>query len=347
MPTTVIQIFVLLITAAAVAFAWTPAFTAFLYRHRLGKQIRDEKETPIYSALHAKKAGTPTLGGILIWGTAIIALAATWIVGKFVPAGFWHTLTFWSRSETYLPIGMMLLAAAVGLVDDLFNIKRRGAHGGGLRMRHRLLIYSAIALVGAWWFFAKLGWSSLHLPFVGGIDIGWWYIPFFVFIIVATSFSVNEADGLDGLAGGLLLANFTTIGAIAVIQGKYDLAGLVAVIVGALVAFLWFNIPPARFMMGDTGAMSMGVTLGVMAMLTNTALLLPVIALPFLIESISVIIQLLSKRFRHKKVFLSAPIHHHFEAKGWSESKIVMRAWVIAALTSVVGLILFLVDRSF
>jgi phospho-N-acetylmuramoyl-pentapeptide-transferase len=178
------------------------------------------------------------------------------------------------------------------------------------------------------------------------LEISWWYIPVFIFIIVATSFSVNETDGLDGLAGGTLMIAFIAYGIISFALGRYELAAFCGVIIGALLAFLWFNIPPARFYMGDTGAMSLGVTLGVIAMLTNSALLLPFIGFIFLIESLSVIIQTISKRCRHKKVFISSPIHHHYQAIGWPESKVVMRFWVIAALGAVLGLIIFFVDRQ-
>ncbi len=239
----------------------------------------------------------------------------------------------------------MLLSAMISLVRDVYHIHKRDAHCRGLKVRHRLLLFTVIAILGALWFFYKLDWTTLHIPFVGNRDIGAWYIPLFVFVIVGTGFSVDEADGLDGLAGGLLLACFVCYGAIAVIQGKMELASLIAVIVGALASFLWFNIPPARFFMGDTGAMSLGVTLGVLAMLTNTALVLPIIALPFVIDTASVILQTLSKRIRHRKIFLSAPLHHHLEAKGWSEPKIVMRSWIIGALSAVIGLIFVLIDH--
>lgn len=341
----ILQLFILVVVAAAITMVWTPTLTGFLYRHRLGKQIRDANETPIYSAMHAKKAGTPTMGGILIWGTTLMMVVSFWIISKFVPTGILHDLNFWSRSETYLPLAIFVLGALLGLVDDFYNVRQRGAHGGGMRVRHRLFLFTIIAVMGAMWFYFKLDWTTLHIPFYGNIDIGSWYIPLFIIVIVSTSFSVDIADGLDGLAGGLLLASFVTFGAIAVFQGKYELAGLISVIVGSLTAFLWFNIPPARFFMGDTGAMGMGVTLGVIAMLTNTAFLLPIIGLPFVFEAASVIIQVISKRVRKKKVFLSAPLHHHLEAKGWSEPKIVMRFWIIAAMSSILGLILVLIDK--
>lgn len=347
MTTQIVVIFTLLISSTIFAVVVTPILTAFLFRHRLGKQIRDANETPVYSALHAQKAGTPTMAGVLVWGTTVALGLVWWGLSFVVPHGLWHDLNFWSRSETYLPMGMMILAAIIGMVDDIYNIKRRGAHGGGLRVRQRLVLFAAIACIGAWWFVTKLDWTTLHMPLVGNFDIGLWYAPLFVFVIVATGFSVDITDGLDGLAGGLLLTAFTTFGVIAFMQGKVELAGFIAVIVGSLSAFLWFNIPPARFFMGDTGAMGLGVALGVIAMLTNSALLLPIIGLPFVIEALSVIIQVVSKRLRHKKVFISAPIHHHLEAKGWSEPKIVMRFWIIGSLSAVVGLTLYLIDRLY
>ncbi len=214
-------------------------------------------------------------------------------------------------------------------------------------MRHRLLIYTLIAISGALWFYFKLDWTVLHIPFLGYVQISWWYIPVFIFVIVATSFSVNETDGLDGLAGGTLLVAFASYGIISFVMERYDLATFCGVILGALLAFLWFNIPPARFYMGDTGSMSLGVTLGIIALLTNNVLILPLIGFIFVIESLSVIIQILSRKIFHKKVFLSAPIHHHFQAKGWPESKVVMRFWLISGVMAVIGLLIFFVDKTF
>lgn len=339
-----ITIFTLTVVAFVVTVLWTPALTHFLYRHHLGKQIRSASEAPVFAQLHAAKAGTPTMAGVLIWGTTAFLAAVFWLAHIFrVPQV--ETLNFISRRETYLPLGALLAAALVGLVDDIYNVRRIGAQGGGLRMRHRLLIYTTIALIGAWWFYAKLQWTTLHVPFVGNFDIGAWYIPLFVLVIVSTAFSVNEVDGLDGLAGGILLAAFGAFVFIAIAQGKFMLAEFLGVLIGALLAFLWFNIHPARFIMGDTGSMSLGTTLGIVAMLTNSALLLPVIGILLVAESGSVILQLSSKRFRHKKIFRSAPFHHHLEAIGWPETKIVMRFWIIAAVFSVLGVILFLIDR--
>src|SRR5680860_597572 len=274
-----------------------PLLTHFLYKYKLGKKIRNSGLTPIFSELHAHKAGTPTMGGILIWGTTLILIGFFFFLSELFPGGVFQQFNFLSRAETLLPLGALVATAIIGLVDDWLDVRNKGVFGGGgLKLRHRLMIYTLIALIGALWFYFKLDWTVMHLPFLGNFEIGAWYIPIFIFIIVATSFSVNETDGLDGLAGGTLLIAFASYGVIAFVMGRYDLATFCAVIIGALLAFLWFNIPPARFYMGDTGAMSLGVTLAIIAMLTNNALLLVFIGLIFLLESLSVIIQMLSKR---------------------------------------------------
>jgi len=330
-----------------VAFALTPLWVHFLIKWRLGKQIRAEG-APVFNKFHQKKEGTPTMGGLLIWITVLFLALFFWVLTKIGVNGIIGKLNFLNRSQTLLPLGALVASAIVGLADDLLGIFRIGPNGGGLKMRHRLLIYTAIASFGAWWFYSKLDWSTVHVPFIGNFDIGFWYIPIFIFILVATSFSVNETDGLDGLAGGTLMTAFGAYGVIAYAQGHYDLAAFCGVIIGALLAFLWFNINPAKFFMGDTGAMSLGITLGIIAMITNQFMLLPLIGFILVAESASVIIQITSKKLRHgKKVFLSAPIHHHLEAKGWPESQITMRFWIISFMTAAIGLIIVFLDRFY
>lgn len=334
--------------AFLLSFLATPLLTHFLYKHKLGKKIRNSGATPVFSSLHAHKEGTPTMGGILIWGAVLVLGLAFYLLAAIFPESLLARLNFLTRPETLLPLGALMAAALIGLFDDWLDVRGRGVlGGGGLKLRHRLLIYAVIALIGALWFYFKLDWTVFHVPFFGNFEIGPWYIPLFVFIIVATSFSVNETDGLDGLAGGTLLVAFAAYAVIAFSMGRYDLATFCAVIIGALAAFLWYNIPPARFYMGDTGSMSLGVTLGIIAMLTNSALLLLFIGLVFVIESLSVLIQIVSKRWRGRKVFRSAPIHHHFQALGWPESKVVMRFWVVSGIGAVIGLMIYLLDRHF
>lgn len=341
----VIRIFSITGITFLFAFIWTPVLTHFLYKYKIGKSIRDEG-SPVFTKIHKKKEGTPTMGGILIWLTVLITILVFSII-DFLNIPYIEKLNFLSRSETWLPLGSLVVAALVGLVDDFLNVYKIGPKGGGMRMRVRLMLYTLIAVGGAYWFYVKLGWDSIHIPAFGDIVIGFWYVPLFILVIVATSFSVNEADGLDGLAGGILLNCFGAYAVISFIQGHYDLAIFCGAIVGALLAFLWFNIYPARFFMGDTGSMSLGVTLGVVAMLTDTVLVLPIIALPLVLESLSVLIQLPYKKMTGgKKIFHSTPIHHHFEAIGWPEPKVVMRFWVISLISATVGVTIALMGMG-
>lgn len=340
---------ILFLTTLAFVFAmlWTPLLSNFLYKYKLGKKIRNGGMTPIFSQLHAHKAGTPTMGGLLIWVTTLLFAVIFYLISK-IPGNAWlEQLNFLTQKETFLPLGALVASALIGLFDDWLDVREKGVlGGGGLKMKHRLLIYALIAAIGALWFYFKLDWTVLHIPFFGNFEVGLWYIPIFIFVIVATSFSVNETDGLDGLAGGTLLVAYAAYGVIAFTMGRYDLAVLCGVIMGSLLAFLWFNIAPARFYMGDTGAMGLGVTLGVIAMMTNNVFILPFLGFIFVVESVSVIIQLLSKKIRGKKVFISAPIHHHLQAVGWPETKIVMRFWLVSGVMAVLGLAIFLLDRS-
>lgn len=333
---------------AAVAFvaalAWAPLFIRLLKRWKIGKSIRTEERTPIFSKLHAKKSGTPTMGGVLIWGTVLVLALVLYAVNYYWPESSLGRLNFLTRPQTLLPMGALVASAIVGLVDDYFNCKHIGPEGGGLRVRHRLVIYTAIAAVGAWWFSAKLDWDLLHVPFFGDYTIGLWYVPFFILVLVATAFSVNETDGLDGLAGGALMTSFGALAIIAFSQGKYDLAVFCGVILGALLAFLWFNIYPAKFFLGDTGAMSLGITLGIVALLTNSALFLPVIGFVFVLESLSVLAQITSRAVFKRRIFKSTPFHHHLEAIGWPEPTIVMRLWVVSMVAAAVGVALVLLD---
>jgi phospho-N-acetylmuramoyl-pentapeptide-transferase len=337
-----VRILGLAFIAFALTIAWTPLLTHVLYKYKLGKRIRNDPKAPIFSRLHNHKAGTPTMGGILIWGTMLVLILAFAAVNRFFPESPFAVLNFLDRGETYLPLGALLAAALIGLVDDLFDTWGKGPFGGGLRLRQRALLYAGIAAVGAWWFYDKLDWDLIHVPFAGDFSLGVWYIPFFFFVIFSTAFSVNEADGLDGLAGGVLMMAFASYGIISFSQGRYDLAAFTAVIAGALLAFLWFNVHPARFFMGDTGAMSLGVTLGIIAMLTNSSLLLPIIGIILVVESASVLAQVSSRKLLGRPIFLSTPLHQHFQAIGWPESKVVMRFWIVSAIAAGVGLIIAL-----
>lgn len=344
----VTTILILAFVSFVAALAITPALSDFLYRHRdrFGKQIRASTSAPIFEKFHRKKAGTPTMGGILVWGTVVFLALFFWLLGVTTDVALFDRLNFLDRGQTLLPLGALFIAALLGLADDIAGVMRRGPHGGGIPVRWKLLLYSLIGLGGAWWFFYKLDWDLLYIPFVGFFNIGVWYIPVFLFIIVATSFSANETDGLDGLLGGVLLVAFGALAVVSFHQDRIYLAMLCGAIAGSLLTFLWFNIYPARFFMGDTGSMGLGVILGVVAMLTNTTFLLPFFAFILVLESFSVLVQLFWRKVFSRKLFLSTPIHHHFEALEWSEPKVVMRFWIISAVFAVIGLVLYFMSMS-
>ncbi|OGE74139.1 MAG: phospho-N-acetylmuramoyl-pentapeptide-transferase [Candidatus Doudnabacteria bacterium RIFCSPLOWO2_02_FULL_42_9] len=341
-----IKIFSLAAISFAVAISLTPIFTNFVYKHKFGKKIRAEGDTPFYTKLHEKKNGTPTMGGVLIWFTTLALAAIFWFLDRVLGFELFHKLNFLTRQQTLLPLGVLGAAAVLGLLDDYLGIKGAGGgKGGGLRMRHRLLFYTLIAIIGAYWFYYKLQFDILHIPGVGDLVIGAWIVPLFIFVVIATSFSVNQTDGLDGLAGGVLAVAFLSYGLIAFLQGRFELAALAGVIGGALLAFLWFNIFPARFFMGDTGSMSLGTVLAVIAFLTNSVIVLPLIGFVLVLESISTLLQWTWRHTTGRKLFLSSPLHHHFEAKGWPETKVTMRLWVVSVVFAIVGVAVNLIGR--
>lgn len=340
-----IKIFSLTMIGFLFAIAITPLVTKFLYKYRLGKQIRNDGSTPLYSSMHNEKAGTPTMGGVIVWGTTAILAALFWFLDRALGIEQFHIFNFLTRKETLLPLGALVGAATVGLMDDYLDIRRLGHKGRGFRFRFKVVLYTAVAAIGAWWFYFKLGFDFVNIPFYGDFVIGWWFIPFFLFVTVGTSFAVNQTDGLDGLAGGVLSIAFACYGVIAFIQGREDLAVLLGVVSGALLAFLWFNVYPARFFMGDTGSMGLGVLLAIVAFLTNSVLLLPLIGLIFVVEAASYFIQIFWRHAFGRKFFLSAPIHHHLEASGWPEAKITMRFWILSAIAGIMSIIIFFLAK--
>ncbi len=341
-----------LIASFLVAILMAPILIHFLYKYKAWKKKPKEKsiggyDTPIFQKFHSQKeVSTPRMGGILIWGTVFVVALIDFVLTKILPQPLASKINFLSRSQTWLPLFTLISASVLGLFDDLMTIKGNGKYeSGGMRFKTRLSIVFLIALVGAWWFHYKLGWNSIYVPFYGNLGIDGWYILIFVLTIIAT-FSSGVVDGLDGLSAGVLAPIFTAFGVIAYSRGLYDLTTLIVIIIGAMVTYLWFNVPPAKFYMGETGILGLTATLAVIAFLTNSVLLLPVMGMVLVVEALSVIIQLISKKMRNgKKVFLAAPIHHHFEAKGWSESQITMRFWIISAIFSGLGLILYFLSK--
>ncbi|MEX0881764.1 MAG: phospho-N-acetylmuramoyl-pentapeptide-transferase [Candidatus Saccharimonadales bacterium] len=329
---TIEKIFILGFLSFIVTMALTPIYTTAAFAGQWWKKARANSITgeaaKVYTKLHAAKhaRNIPTMAGMVF----VLAVALVTLFGNL------------SRSETWLPLAAMVGAGAIGLIDDVINVRGIGGNIAGMRAKMKLLLLLGISLIGGWWFFAKLGVTDIHIPFVGAFEIGWLIIPLFVLVIIATANAVNITDGLDGLAGGLSAIAFGAYALIAVIEGKYGIAGFCMAIVGALLSYTWFNIYPARFFMGDVGSFALGTALGVVAILTDTVLLLPLIGAVFVIETGSVILQIISKRLRGKKIFLSSPIHHHFEAIGWPETKVTMRFWIVGEVAALVGIITFI-----
>jgi len=332
-PAKFLSAFIFVAVSFVITILITPLFTDFLYRNRIGKRIRDTdyegRKTPIFYKLHQSKENTPTMGGVLIWGVSAIITAVSNL----------------SRSGTLLPLFTLFASGVIGAIDDLMNVLSVGFGRGGMRFRTKLIIYAAVAAAGSWWFAYKLDWlqRGFFIPGLGELILGYWYIPVFILALVFISFSANQTDGLDGLAGGIFAIAFGAYTIICLVKGNYPLAVFCATILGATLAFLWFNIFPARFFMGDTGSMSLGMTLGVIAFLTNTVYALPFVAFIMVVEAVTTIIQIVSKKVFKRKVFLVAPIHHHFEAVGWPETKVTMRFWIINAVMAVIGLSLVII----
>ncbi len=322
-----------------------PDFITFVQNYKLTQKIRENGLSggvaQLFKKFHAHKSGTPTMGGVVI----LFAVLVTIVISRLLSYFGIIDSSILNRGETYLPIITLAAVGFLGMIDDYLNIKESSAQKG-LSAKVKFWSLVLFAVVGAAWFTFKLEWSILHVPGVGDFDIGLWYAPLFVFILVGTSNSVNLTDGLDGLAGGLLTIAYGAFAVIAYFYGLPILSVFCAVIVGALVAFLWFNVPPAKIYMGDTGSLALGATLGVIAMLTNAVIILAIVGFIFILETVSVMLQLFWKKHFKRKLFLIAPIHHHFEAKGWSETQIVMRFWILGAGFGLVGLIIGLLGMG-
>jgi len=331
-----------------VAMLITPSYIWLLRRWKLAKNIRTEASlgggiATKFRALHLHKQGTPNMGGgMILIVVAIMVLITVFFWAIQWPFGFTLHYTLWNRNETYLPLFALFSMGLLGALDDYLNVRNTGSKKW-MSARVKMLWLTLFSFAGAWWFFAKLGHDSITIPGFGLVDIGWWYVIISIFIITAMANSVNITDGLDWLAGWLLAQNYFLYAFIAYNQQLFLLSTICVVIAAALAAFLWFNIKPAQFYLGDAGSLGLGGWLAVMALMTDTLVVLVIISLIYIWEIISVILQITSKKYRHgKKIFLIAPYHHHLEAKGMLEETIVMRFWLIGALLSAAGLIFYL-----
>lgn len=324
--------FLLSVGAFMLAMLLTPIYTFLAYKFKFWKKQRTTSTTgedlTVFNKLHAEKfkRNIPTMAGVVF----VLAVTIVTIVFNL------------DRGQTWLPLAALIGGGAVGLLDDIINVRGDGSGVAGLRSSIKFMMIVVLGLALGWFFYYKLGVTDIHIPFIGNLTLGWLIIPLFAFAVVATGNAVNISDGLDGLAGGLVAVSYGAFGIISIFQSQFLLAGFCFTIVGALLSYLWFNIFPARFFMGDVGSFSLGASLGVVAMLTNTLFLLPIIGALFVAEAGSSVIQIFSKKVFHRKIFISAPFHQHLMATGWPETKVVMRFWVIADVVAFIGILLAL-----
>ncbi len=305
-------------------------FIRVIRRLGMGKRIRVDGPQSHYS-----KEGTPTMGGLLM---ILVVICVSLVIqigrGNFLDPG------------TFAPLATLALVGALGTVDDWLNART----GDGIRARHKIIWQTVVALIVAWQIQDTYDLKNIVVPLVGPIGIEpWLYILFGAFAIVATSNSVNITDGLDGLAGGLLVFAFIGFMAIAALNVPFtqpNLAILCGVIIGAVLGFLWFNVHPAQVFMGDSGSLGLGATLAVTALITGQVMLLPVIGLVFVLEAVQDIAQILWFKWKGRRLFRMAPLHHHFELSGWPEEKITLRFWIVGALSALIGVAFFLGTRG-
>ncbi|HLD60842.1 MAG TPA: phospho-N-acetylmuramoyl-pentapeptide-transferase [Patescibacteria group bacterium] len=355
--------------SSAIAFLWAPLLAKLLYRYNIVRN--PEYDATLAMGARRNKAGVPVMGGLLV----IITVAILTVIFN------------WERKFTWVPIGVMLLSAFLGGLDDLMNIlghERRlrrldhvlrlirvhkswtqriwltitlpwtafkrttlwlGSHPGkGLHVHERMIPQIVAGALTAWWIYFKLGeqWREIRLPFDGYVNIGWWIIPLIILFFFLTANAVNIADGMDGLAGGALITTFVALTLLSWIEGYQEIAILNAMVVGALIAYTYFNVKPARFQMGDVGSLGLGALLAINTIVMNQIVLLPLFGFIFFVELGSVVIQILGRHFLGRRIFKMAPLHHHFELRGWSEEKTVMRFWILHAAVVLLALLIAL-----
>lgn len=353
MELTLIKVFLPTAIAFLIGIAITPIVTHYLYKYKAWKKVSGKGKgyggggTPLFDRLHKERdTNTPRLGGVVIWLSVILTVMLVFVLQWLWPDTVFGKLNFLSRSQTWLPLLALMVGAIVGLIDDISTIRGNGKHfAGGLPLSQRLAVVAATAAFAGWWFYAKLGVDSVSLFGFGTLPLGVWFIPFFVFVTICVYMS-SVIDGIDGLSGGVFMFIFAAYTGIALWQQQIDIAALSATIVGGILAFLWFNIPPARFYMTETGVMALTLALTFIAFMTDAlgegegVSLLPIVGFLLVATVAANTLQILSKKFFGRKLLLIAPLHHHFEALGWPAHKVVMRYWVLGFVLAIIGIVL-------
>jgi phospho-N-acetylmuramoyl-pentapeptide-transferase len=326
-------------------FIFIVPFINFLYNlkfQRAHQQTKDafNRPTPIFDKFHRKKTGTPVGGGILIVGVTVLLfsffLLLFLLFNRPIQTNFPSVL-----AEITIIIFTFVSFAILGIYDDLSKIFFwKKTQFFGLRLRHKLIIEMVLALIVSFWLFQDLKISIIHVPFLGVYELSYLYIIFSAFVIVAFANAVNITDGLDGLASGVLMISLASFWVISRSIIDVPTSVFISIWIGGLIAFLYFNIYPARLFLGDTGALSFGATFAVIGLILGKAFALPIIGGIFLVEILTSLLQLLSKRFLKKKLFPVAPLHLWFQMKGWEEPKIVMRFWIFSIMFAFFGLMI-------
>lgn len=347
METPIIKILIPAALAFVIGILITPLITHYLYKFKVwkktgGKTALNGQVAEEFNRLKGlDETKTPRMGGIVIWGSVLLTVGLLAILGTIFENSIFAELDFFSRSQTWIPITTLILGAAFGFLNDFYEVTHKK---DGVSLRVRLLLISAVSGLIGWWFYSKLGVDSIGIPFDGALYIGWLIIP--VFILLTNSlYASGVIDGIDGLSGGVFASVFISYAGVAVIQSQLDIAALCATIAGAILAFLWFNIPPARFWMTETGSMSLTLTLAVIVFMTDSLgeghgiSLLLIIGLPLIVTVISIVLQVSYKKITGRKLLRIAPLHHHFEAIGWPSHKVTMRYWVISIICAILGII--------
>lgn len=348
--TQLIKILIIFSSSAVISFLFSLFLIKLLYKYQLWKKkprekTIDGKEAKVFYSLHKKKEVTvPRLGGLSIWLPVFFVAFFFTILARFSDNYLLKKLNFLSRDQTWLPLATLVACGFLGLCDDLLQIFAKGKYiGGGMSLKRRLAVILLIALIGAFWFYFKLEKSTILVPFFGEINLGPFYFLFFI-LVVLSCWAGGVIDGIDGLAGGVFAIIFGSYALLAYSNTQYNLSAFSAAISGAILSFLWFNVQPALFYMGETGTLALTVTLAIVAFLADSVLVLPIIAGLLVLEVASVIVQLLAKKFLKRKIFLCAPFHHHLEAKGIRSETITMRFWLLGLVFGLIGVIIRLIS---
>lgn len=343
----IIKILIPATTAFVIGILITPVLTHYLYKYKVwkksgGKKALNGTEAVEFNRLKAEgETKTPRMGGIIIWGSVLLTVIILFVIERLFPQIVFANLDFFSREQTWIPLSTLIIGAAIGFLNDFYDVVHNGR---GIRLSVRIIIISMLAALIGWWFYEKLGVTSIGIPFDGPLEIGILIIPFFILLTNAL-YASGVIDGIDGLSGGVFAAIFSSYAGVALIQSQFELAALCATITGAILAFTWFNIPPARFWMTETGSMALTLTLSVVVLMTDSlgeghgVSLLAIIGLPLIATVVSNVLQISYRKTTGKKLFRIAPLHHHFEAIGWPSYKVTMRYWIISIICAILGII--------